>query len=159
VGVVKALVSFLRDLEFYLFGQGSWHLHPHERMVIDAAINLLPENAQLFFRKQLSVKTFVQRTPKQICRPRFYVKTYQRDRGAFEDGEFLDKIIDVRLDVDGRKEIAYVDFFKGHIDSIQFRHPPGYYTGKNVMVIGVKLGNVGRTHANAIDRLEHGKNP
>lgn len=159
MSAVKNIAQYIWDLLYFLFGEGNWKLHDHERMVLDAAINTMPEHAQNFYNSQLKSTLFAQRTPKQVCRPRFYPVAYQRDLRFFDDEEFSEKVIDVQISVDGRKEIANVEFYKGRIESIQFKHPPKYYASKVITVIGVKPGKVGRTHADAIDRLEHGKNP
>jgi hypothetical protein len=156
VSVVKALIDFLLDLLCFLSGEGSWSLRPHERMVIEAAIDFLPEHAQALLRSQLKETMFLQRTPKQICRPRFYLAPYLRDRRAIEDAEYSEKLIKVQLDVEGAKEVAHVEFFRGRVDSIQFKRPPAYYAGKKLKVTGIRPGKVALSHAAAIDRLEHG---
>ena len=77
---VKALTRFLGDLLYFLTGEGSWSLRPRERVVIEAVIDTLPEHAQALLRSQLNGTTFVQRSHKQISRPRFYTAPYLRDR-------------------------------------------------------------------------------
>ena len=156
IAVVKSLFGLVRDIEFYLFGEGTWSLRPHERIVIEAAIDILPERSQVLLRSQLKETTFVQRSHKQICRPRFYTAPYLQDRRAVEDVEYSKKIIDVQLDVDGVNEVAQVEFFAGRVDSIQFKRPAAYYVGKRLRVTGTRLGKLARSHAAAIDRREHG---
>ncbi|QHO76533.1 hypothetical protein ACH79_31855 [Bradyrhizobium sp. CCBAU 051011] len=110
---VKALIRFLWDLLYFLTGEGSWSLRPHERVVIEAVIDTLPEHSQVLLRSQLNATTFVQRSHKQICRPRFYTAPYLQDRRAVEGGEYSEKVIDVQVDVDGVNEVAQVEFFRG----------------------------------------------
>ena len=156
VSAVKALARFLWDLLYFLTGEGSWSLRPHERIVIEAAIDILPAHFQVLLRSQLKETTFVQRSHKQICRPRFYTAPYLQDRRAVEDVEYSEKIIDVQLDVEGVNEVVQVEFFRGRVDSIQFKRPAAYYADKRLRVIGTRPGKLARSHAAAIDRREHG---
>lgn len=155
--VVKSLARFLLDLLYFLTGEGSWGFRPHENLVINAAINFLPENSRGLLYAQLGQATFVQRSHKQICRPRFYISPYLQDQRTIEDVEYFQKIIDVQVDVSGVKEIAQVEFFRGRVDSIQFKRPAKYYADKKMSVIGVRSGSFARSHAAEIDRREHGK--
>lgn len=154
---VKALMHFLWDLLYFLTGEGSWRLRPHERVAIEAAVDCLPEQAQALLRSQLAGTMFVQRSHKQISRPRFYTEPYCPDRRAIEDPEYSDKMIDVQIDVEGVKQMIHVDFLRARVDTIQFKRPAKFYVGKNLKVMGVRPGKRGRTHAEAIDRLEHGR--
>lgn len=155
VSVASAVIRFVWDLLFFLTGEGSWRLRPHERMVLEAAIDLLPEQGQALLRSQLKETTFVQRSNKQICRPRFYTRLYHRDRRAIEDPEYAEKTIDVQVDVDGVDEVAQVQFFRGRADSVQFRRPGAYYAGRKLKVRSARPGKVGHSYAAAIDRCEH----
>lgn len=153
---VNAVIRFLWDTLYFLTGEGSWKLHPHERMVLKAAIDFLPERAQALLRAQLNETVFVQRSHRQISRPRFYIRHYRLDRRAMEDPEYSEKIIDVQLDVEGMHEVAQVEFFQGRVDTIQFKRPAAYYAGKKLKVTSTRLGKLTRSHARAIDRCEHG---
>lgn len=153
---VKALTRFLGDLLYFLTGEGSWSLRPHERVVIEAVIDTLPEHAQALLHSQLNGTMFVQRSHKQISRPRFYTAPYLQDRRAIEGGEYSHKVIDVLVDVDGVNEVAQVEFFRGRVDSIQFKRPAAYYVGKRLRVTGTRPGKPTRSHAAAVDRREHG---
>jgi hypothetical protein len=153
---VKTLTRFLGDLLYFLTGEGSWSLRPHERVVIEAVIDTLPEHAQALLHSQLNGTTFVQRSHKQISRPRFYTAPYLRDRRAIEGGEYSHEVIDVLVDVDGVNEVAQVEFFRERVDSIQFKRPAAYYVGKRLRVTGTRPGKPTRSHAAAIDRREHG---
>lgn len=70
--------------------------------------------------------------------------------------EYAHKVIDVQIDVEGMKQVANVEFFRGRVDIITFKRPAAYYAGKTLKVVGVQPGKLGRTHAAALDRLEHG---
>lgn len=155
IAAVNALIRFLWDLLYFLTGEGSWSLRPHESVVIKAVIDTLPEHSQALLRSQLSGTTFAQRSHKQICRPRFYTAPYLQDRRGVEDGEYSEKIVDVLIDVDGLNEVAQVEFFGGRVDSIQFKRPSTYYVGKTLRVTGTRPGKPTRSHAAAIDRREH----
>ncbi len=157
MSIVKSLAHFMWDLLYIPFGEGTWRLRPHEWTVIEAAVDFLPEHAQALLRSQLSGITFVQRTHSQISLPRFYTKPYCPDRRAIEDSEYAAKIVDVQIDVEGVKQVAQVEFFQGRIDSVQFKRPAKFYAGKTVKATGVRFGKLGRAHAAAIDRLEHGR--
>ncbi len=104
---------------------------------------------------------FVQRSHKQICRPRFYTAPYVPDQRAVEGsgGEYFEKIVDVQVEVDGRNEVVQVEFFNGRVDSLQFKRCTAYYIGKNLHVMGTRPGQPTRSHARAIDRREHGAEP
>lgn len=106
IAAIKSLMRFLWDLLYFLSGEGSWSLRPHERIVLEAVIDILPERSQVLLRSQLKETTFVQRTHKQISRPRFYTAPYLPDRRAVEDGEYSEKIVDVKIDVEGVNEVA-----------------------------------------------------
>ena len=124
--------------------------------MIEAVIDTLPEHFQVLLRSQLNETTFVQRSHKQICRPRFYTAPYLQDRRAVEGGEYSKKVVDVQVDVDGVNEVAQVEFFEGRVDSIQFKRPAAYYVGKRLRVTSTRPGKPTRSHAAAIDRREHG---
>jgi hypothetical protein len=156
VNAVEALFRFLVDLLYWVTGEGSWRLRPHERVVIEAAIDLLPQQSRELLRAQLKETTFVQRSHRQICRPRFYSAPYIPDRRAIEDVESSDRIIDVHLVVEGVNEVAHVEFYRGRVDSIQFKRPAAYYADKRLRAVGTRPGRQGRSHAAAIDRREHG---
>ncbi len=157
IAAAKSLIHFLSDLLYFLSGVGSWSLRPHERAVIEAVIDTLPEHSQVVFRSQLNGTIFVQRSHKQISWPRFYTAPYLRDMRAIEVKENALKVVDVQLDVDGVKQVANVEFFEGRVDTIQFRRPAAYYVGKRLSVTGTQPGKSNRTHGAAIDRLEHGR--
>lgn len=94
---------------------------------------------------------------RQIFWPRSYRSFYRLDRRAIEDSEYSHKIIDVQMDIEGKSEVAQVEFFKGGVDIIAFKRPAAYYAGKTLKVMGARPGKLGRSHAAAIDRLEHGR--
>jgi hypothetical protein len=153
---VKSLIRLLWDLLYFLTGEGSWRFRPHERAVIEAVIDSVPDEFQEVLRSQLTGTMFIQRSHKQISRPRFYTAPYLRDRRAVEGGESSDKVMDVQLDVGAVSEVAQVEFFAGCVDSLQFKRPAAYYAGKRLKVTGTRLGEPKRSNASAIDRREHG---
>ena len=124
-------------------------MRAHERIVLEAAITALPDNIQKQLRAKFNTKLFVQRSHQQISRPRFYSL-------PLEVNELLPKLLSVEIDVGGKKESAHVEFFQGRIDSIQFKRPSRFYSGKVLRVVSVKVGNPKVSHAAAIDRREHG---
>lgn len=153
---VKALIRLLWDLLYFLTGEGGWSFRAHEKAVLDAVVDTLPERSQVLLRSQVKGTTFVQRSHKQICRPRFYTAPYLQDRRVVEGVEYSQMVVDVQLDVDGVREVAQVEFFGGRVDSIQFKRPSAYYVGKGLRVTGTRRGKPKRSHAAAIDRREHG---
>ncbi len=157
--VAKALGRYLSDMIYFLSREGSWDFYLHEKIALEAAIETLPNHARTLFRSQLKGSVFVQRSLKQIGLPRFYSKNYDLDERFINEENLFHHVINVQYLIEGKKETANVEFYKGRIESVQFKRPPKYYAGKVITVIGVKPGKVGRTHADAIDRLEHGKNP
>ncbi|HQS60016.1 MAG: hypothetical protein B7Y56_15900 [Gallionellales bacterium 35-53-114] len=146
---MKATASFLWDLLYFLTGEGTWRLRTHERLVLEAAIASLPDDIQSQLRAQFNQMLFVQRSNRQISRPRFYSI-------PLEGNELPHNLLKVEIDVGGKKESAHVEFFQGRVDSIQFKHPGKFYSGKALKVDGVKAGNPKVSHAAAIDRSEHG---
>jgi hypothetical protein len=153
---VSALVRFFWDLLYFLTAEGSWNLRANERVVIEAVTDSLPAEAQALLRSQLGGIKFVQRSHKQISRPRFYAAPYLLDRRPVANAEHSEMVVEVQLEVDGVSEVAHVEFYSGRVDSIQFKRPSKYYAGKNLRVMGVRPGRPARTHAAAIDRREHG---
>jgi hypothetical protein len=156
-GVSEAMFRFLWDLLFFLTGEGSWALRPHERIVLEAAIANLPDHAQKLMRPLLKQTVFVQRSHVQVSYPRFYSTFYVQNRSAIEDEFFVQNVLSVQIDVDEERQSAQVEFFKGRISSIQFKKPAKFYAGKEVKAMSVKPIKPNLSHAAAIDRLEHGK--
>jgi len=157
VGVVKAILNFLWDLLYFLTGEGSWKLRPHERVVLDAAISSFSDDIQMQLLTQIKQLMFIQRSHSQIIRPRFYSIFYVKDQAKIENEELAHMILNVQISVDGEKQNSHVEFFQGRIDSIQFKQPGKFYMGKAVSVIGIKIGKLNFSHAAAIDRCEHGR--
>ncbi|MDF3127210.1 hypothetical protein [Rheinheimera sp. 1928-s] len=153
---MRAILSFLWDLLYFLSGEGTWCLRPHERLVLEAAIANFPDDMQKQLRAQLNQKIFVQRSHRQISRPRFYSPFYVPNKEMYANDEFLHTLVSVKIDVEGERENAHIEFFRGRIDSIQFKYSGTFYRGKAVKVLGVKSGKPGLSHAAAIDRAEHG---
>lgn len=156
IAVLRSMVRFLWDIFYFLTGEGGWRLHSHERAVVEAVIDTLPEHSQVLLRSQLNGILFVQRSHKQICRPRFYTAPYVPDQRAVEGGGNFAKLVDVQVEVDGRNEVVQVEFFRGRIESIQFKRPTASYVGKSLEVMSTRPGRLTRSHARAIDRREHG---
>ena len=69
---------------------------------------------------------------------------------------YSEKLIEVQVDIEGAKEVAHVEFFRGRVDSIQFEQSSAYYAGKKMKVMGARPGALALSHAAAIDRREHG---
>jgi hypothetical protein len=124
-------------------------------LVLDAAIGLLPERSKILCRTLVGNTVFVQRSHKQISRPRFYNKFYVRDFSEVQEVEWRDRIVDVSIDVGGAVEVAQVEFFRGRIDSIQLERPASYYTGKSIKVVNARLSESADSIAESIDRHEH----
>lgn len=159
MNVFKAIFFLSLDLLCFLTGEGSWTFRSHERIVLDAAIDSFSEDMRRLFRAQLEQKVFIQRSNKRISLVRFYSSLYfpDKSRQKVEGHESSHEIVNVQIDIDGKKEIAQVEFFGGYIFSIQFKQPSRFYANKLVKVLGVKLGSPSLSHAAAIDRREHGK--
>ena len=124
--------------------------------MLEAAIAILSDDMQTQLFTQVSQKLFVQRSHRLISYPRFYssAKTNQK---LNESSELSHKLLIVELDVAGKKERAHVEFYRGLVDSIQFKHPGKFYKGKVLKVLSVKAGNPKVSHGAAIDRSEHGR--
>jgi hypothetical protein len=145
----------LWDLLYFLTGEGTWQLRAHEKIVLDAAIATLSIDIKEELCTQLNQRVFVQRSHRQISRPRFY-STANANQKLNENSELWHKLLIVELDIGGKKERAHIEFYRGRVDSIQFKHPGKFYNGKAVKVLSVKAGNPSLSHAAAIDRREHG---
>lgn len=159
VSAVRTVSRFLWDLVYFVTGEGSWALRPHEQIVLEAAVSGLPEAMQILLRSQMTQPVFVQRSHRQISRPRFYSHVYARNQETTEDPRDSHKVMNVDISVGGEKQRAHVEFFRGRVDSIQFKKSGKFYVGKEVKVVAVKPGKPGITHAAAIDRREHGTHP
>lgn len=145
------------DLLHFVSGEGSWSLHPHEQVVIDAAVNSLATDEQDLARKQLDQDFFVDRTSNgRINVLRFYDGDKRR---RIEDPAFDDRLLCVRIAVVGARQTAHVTFYKGIIFSVEFKKPGKFYAGKRVKVVDVGLGSPHQTYTRGIDRLEHGRDP
>jgi hypothetical protein len=159
VDVVKSLLNLLWDLVYSLTGEGSWRLRPHEEKVLIAAFSFFDDEIQKCLHGLLSCRIFVQRSNKKVSLPRFYCRLYVRSARPLSGLEFEDNVINVRIAVRGKTEIAQVAFFCGGIESIQFKEKPEYYSSQVVQIVSVFKGNPDATHAAARDRMEHGKEP
>lgn len=155
--VFESLIRLIWDLLYFLTGEGSWSLRPHESVVLEAAIDSLPEPSRALFHSRLKGTMFVQRSHKQISWPRFYTAPYLSDPRTIRGDELSEYVVDVKFDVDGVSQVANVDFFKGRLDTIQFKRPASYYAGKTLRVTDVRPGKPHLTHGAALDRLEHGR--
>ncbi len=149
---MKAILRFLWDLVYFLSGEGTWRLRTHETIALDAAITALPVDIQGQLRQHLTQKVFVYRVGQRISRPRFSAP-------PIEASELRHVLLKVEIDVEGKKETAHVEFYRGRADSIQFKHPAKFYAGKTVKALAVRPGNPSLSHAAALDRLEHGSHP
>ncbi len=127
---------------------------PLEKIVIDALKNSIEANALNSLSAQLNEKYFIQRMYSgRINSIIFYEKN---ESHKILNARFDDALFKVRLGVDGKKENAHIVFFDGYISSIEFKNSKKHYRGKEIKVISVTHGRSDKSHAAAIDRLEHG---
>jgi hypothetical protein len=73
------------------------------------------------------------------------------------DPTFVDRLYNVEMFVDGRKQTAHVIFYEGRIFAVEFKKPHKFYKDKDIRFGVVTLGKPQQSIANAIDRREHGK--
>jgi hypothetical protein len=149
-------ISNFSHVEIFLFGQGSWSLKNHEKIVLDAALNALEPNIRSIMEKQLSQDYFVDRISpgKRIVTFRFY----EKDKSLIiNDKEYSDLLLKVEIIIDGKKQTAHATFYNGYIYGLEFKKPYKFYKDKEINVGGVKIGKSGDTYTRVIDRAEHGK--
>lgn len=156
VDVIKPLFNFLWDMLYFITGEGSWKLRPHEQIVLEAVIDHLDVQAQSVLRSLLRQKMFIQRSNSRIVRPRFYNPYYARLHLPIDCLHKKTNVYEVTINVAGHQQRAHVEFFCGEIDSIQFPSHRGYYSEKNVRAVKVSEADPCVTNAAEIDRDEHG---
>lgn len=150
------LIRQLLHLITYLSGEGSWRLREHEKVVLNAAINILSESHRQLVEQQLKEKFFIERIPDgRINVFRFY---WSKPYLKIEDVEFDDLLLQVHITVNGRKQIAHVVFYRGYLFSIEMKNPGNFYKGTGLAIEKVLKGKSSQSYTEAIDRLEHGKN-
>lgn len=154
--VIKPLFNFTWDMLYFITGEGTWELRPHEKIVLEAVIDNLDTSAQDIFRSLLRRKMFIQRSHSRIVRPRFYTAYYARLRLPIDDLDNKNVVYEAVLDVAGHRQRAQVEFFRGEIDSVQFAKDGAFYAGKIVRVVHVSETDPLSTNAAEIDRDEHG---
>ena len=152
--MLRTLLRRLLHMLTYLSGEGSWELHSHEKIVLDAVVDHLDERLRRLIREQLEQSFFVERIPDgRINVFRFY---RMNDELVVPDAEFDDLLFRIHLMVNGRKQIAHVTFYKGQVFSVEMKKRGRFYKGADLKVEQVTLGNPKQTYTRAIDRLEHG---
>lgn len=144
---------FLHLLSF-VSGEGGWRLYPHEQAVVDAASGDLPTEFREQVSAQLEQPFFVERSSKQVSVLRFYKPD---SRLAIADAAFNDRLVKVRIEIDGRKQEAHVTFYKGYIFSVEFKKPRKFYVGKQITICDMSQGKPDESYTRALDRLEHGR--
>ncbi|MGQ0443294.1 MAG: hypothetical protein ACT4OH_07625 [Methylophilaceae bacterium] len=149
---MKTVLTFLWDLVYFLSGEGTWGLKAHEALVLEAAISTFPEHLQRQLRSQLGERIFVIRANRHVSHLRISAP-------SIEGQELQHSLLIVNLGIEGKREAAHVEFYRGRINTVQFRHRAKVYAGKAIQVLDVKPGNPNLSHAAALDRLEHGNNP
>jgi hypothetical protein len=154
--VLKQVFRRTNHLLHFLSGDGTWRMTALETKCVDAAMSHLPEAVRDLVRAQLRQPFFVERIPAgRINVFRFY----SPDPGLrIPDPAFLDSLVNVRLVVDGKPQVAHVTFYKGYVFSVELKKPAKYYVGKTVIVVEVTTGRSGESsYTRALDRAEHGR--
>ena len=150
--LIRSLLHFIT----YLSGEGSWRLREHEKAVLNAAISILSESHRQLVEQKLKEKFFIERIPDgRINVFRFY---RPKPELRIADVEFDDLLLQVHTTVNGKKQIAHVVFYRGHLFSIEMKKPGNFYKGADLAIEKVLKGKSSQSYTEAIDRLEHGKN-
>lgn len=152
---LKELFRRVNHLLTFLFGEGSWSIKEHERLILDAALGELDANVRELAGRQLEQSYFVERASHgRINVIRFY------DPAAalrIPGDDFSDLLVQVKVNVDKRQQTAHVTFYKGLLFSVEFKKPGKFYAGKNLETGSVSIGQPSQSYTQGIDRLEHGK--
>ncbi len=152
--MLKNILHRCWDSTLFLSGEGNWKLRDLEKRVLEAVKNYIEKDDSNLLEAQLGQKFFIQRMNSSRVNSVFFYGNDESNR--ILGNRFDDILFKVRLTVGGKKETAHVTFFEGYIHSIEFKKPKKYYQGKNIKVGSVSPGESDRSHASAIDRLEHG---
>ena len=148
------LVRRLNHFLSYVFGEGSWSFRAHEKLVLDAVLEDLDTSAREVVARQLEQSYFVERASRgRINVIRFYDPA-AGPRIPIDD--FSDRLVMVKVTVDGRQQTAHVTFYKGLLFSVEFKKPGKFYADKELKTGGVSIGKPGQSYTQRIDRLEHG---
>jgi len=151
--MIRNLLRRCLHLLTYLSGEGSWELRTYESKIIDAVIESLDEDIKPIALSQLGGNYFIERIPKgRINVFRFYSK---ESISKISDSKFSDLLINITINVDGKKEVAHVTFYKGYFFSIEFKNPGKFYIDKKIETLDVKIGKDNQSYTVDIDRIEH----
>lgn len=135
VAIIRRICFRSRHLLHVLFGAGGWRLRPREQVIVDAVLDSLAPHLRELVRTQLKQNFFVDRSSERV----FVLWFYERNNTLrILDREFEDRLLKVKIEVDGRTQNTHVTFYKGYIFSIEFKKPAKFYAGKKVTVRGVQ---------------------
>lgn len=150
------MLSKINDVLLFLFREGGRSLISIEKSVILSAAEWLGPKVLEKVKQQLEEKFFIERTNNRVSVFRF---VNRHERCALELPDFADRLVKVRLDVDGKPEVAQVTFYKGFIFSVEFKGPHKQYGKRDVRVIEVFEGKPSDSYTIEIDRSEHDSDP
>lgn len=148
-------LKYVSDAIKFIFGEGSWTLLPHEKRVLDAAIESLGSETQEAVREQLAVPFFIERMNKgRINVFRFYRPV---ESLRLRDGAYDDLLVRVRISIEGRTMMAYATLYRGLIFSVEFKRPKSFFVNKELRITSVTEGSPKDSFTQVIDRAEHGR--
>jgi len=152
IKTIKAILYRCWDFSLFITGEGSWSLTPLEKLILNAVKSVLTKDALKLLNAQLSQKYFVQRINDCRINSIFF---YDKNENYKIPGD--DLLFRVEIEINKRKQDVHVTFFDGYITNIEFKKGKKFYHGEKVKVCDVTIGNSDKSHALAIDRLEHGR--
>ena len=153
--MIKRALSTLFSVLHYVSGGGSWRLQTHERQLLGACADSLPEGIQSQIKKQLDAGFFIERT--LGGRINVIHKNEKPESHRINDPEFDDALFKVRAEVDGKNLTANITFYKGFLFGLETKKPTKFFRNKPLIIRGVAKGKPKETYTAAIDRLEHGR--
>lgn len=152
---IRQILKSASNATKFIFGEGGWALLPHEKRVLDAAIESLGPEARAAVRQQLEIPYFIER----MNQGRINVFRFNRRVEPFRliDRAYEDLLVRVRISIEDRTMTAHATVYRGIVFSVEFKRPTNYFKGKEVRVIGVDEGSPEESFTELIDRAEHGK--
>src|SRR5687767_12223943 len=152
--MLGVLLRRLYDCVYFVCGEGTWRLRPHESQVIAAVIDSLPVDKREMVQRQLARSFFVVRMLRGRINTLHY---YEGDASlAISDADFADCLFKVRLELNSAGQTAHVTFYEGRLFGVEFKKPGRFFARKQISIREVARGRPKDSYTRVIDRSEHG---
>jgi hypothetical protein len=155
--IIGRMLDALFNFTGSLTGSGSWKVRPLQQNLIDALLLALEPEVRALVTQQLNQPYYISFWHDGRVSPFFFRNFNLPQELRISNTDFADRLYNIEMIVDGRKQYAHVTFYKGRIHCLEFKKPLKFYKGKDVRFGKVAVGNPKHSVTRIIDRREHGK--